>query len=149
VEEALEKARDMQGFREEYGVPDTLEDAKKTVWDFLNLFDDTFLLSFAYSEEEQTYVGTIDMTAIDNRALHSERAWRNHLVGVYYIKQAMVPDFRSMVLGIILIHECEGFDFYGKFGGLNQIARVATEVLSSQPILHRKVKWFHTGKIFC
>jgi hypothetical protein len=145
VELALEKARDMQGFREEYEVRDSLEDAKKTIWEYSNLFDEQVIIAFSYSKDEQCYIATMDLAAMDNKALQTDKAWRTNLAGVYYIKQAMVPDFFSMVNGIVIIHECDGFDFFGKFGGLNHVTRLSQELVGAQPVYHREVKWFHTG----
>jgi hypothetical protein len=144
VEEAVEKARDMQGFRNEYNVRDDLEDAKKTVWEYLNLYDN-FILSFTYSEDEKSYVLAVDFAAMDYKAVQTDKAWRTNIAGIYYIKQAMVPDFLSMCNGITILHECDGFDFYGKFGGLNHISRLSKELFGAQPVLHRNVKWFNAG----
>lgn len=147
VQEALDKAIDMQGFRQEYDIRDNLEDAKKTVWEYTNLFDDSVIISFTYSNHEQCYIATLDLAAMDHKSLQTDKAWRNNLAGVYYVKQAMVPDFFAMNQGIVIIHECEGFDFFGKFGGLKYMARYANELLGAQPVIHREVKWFHTGML--
>jgi hypothetical protein len=145
VEKALDVARNLQCFRQEYDIRDTIEDAKKTVWDFMNLFEN-FTISFGYSVEDENYLWAVDIAAIDNKLLQTDKAWRTNLAGVYYFRQALNPDFLSIGNGMSLIHECEGFDFHGKFGGLGHLTRLAKELIGEYPGLVYCCKWYNTGK---
>jgi hypothetical protein len=144
VVSAVERARNMQYFKQEYDIRDTMEDAKRTIQNLNNLFEH-FVISFSYNGTNKNYVVVIDMTTMDYRALQTDRAWRDYLAGVYYLKQAAFPNFECMCQGITILHECQGFDFYGKFGGLGLLSRLSKELLGDHPALHHSIKWFHTG----
>lgn len=147
LDTAKDHARSMQYFRQEYDIQDTIEDAKRTVWEFLNLFDN-WVLSFGYSTDSQCYVWIIDMAAIDKKALASEKAWQINLAGHYYLRQALNPDFLSIRSGISVVHECLGFKIE-KYGGTNHAKRLCQEVVGPYPAIHCSIKFFHTGTCAC
>lgn len=146
VEMAKSQALTMQHFRQEYDIRDDMEDVKSTMWDFIHLYDDDWVLGFSYNKDYQNYLWAVDIAAIDNQALQTDRAWRTNLAGHYYIRQALNPDFVSISQGIVIVHECGGFNFSGKFGGLGPAKRLAQEIIGNYPSLHHSLMWFNTGK---
>lgn len=146
METTKRQARNMQYFREEYDIRDDMEDAKRSIWEFIHLFDN-WILTFSYSKENLNYLWAVDIAAIDNQTLlQSDKAWRTNLAGHYYMRQALNPDLVAISQGINIMHECGGFDFSGKFGGLGHVTRLAQEVFANYPCLHDCLLWFNTGK---
>ena len=146
VEAAKDHARCLQYFREEYGVRDTMEDAKRTIWDFVNLFDD-WVLSFSYSTEYQSYIWVVDIAKINKNKLTTPESWRTILAGIYYMRHAANPSFYNIRNGISIMYECDGFDLH-QFGGMNFAKRLGQEILGIYPAKHCAMKWFHTGVLF-
>lgn len=144
LQQALDQARSMQYFRQEYDIRDTLEDARRTVQEFLELFPN-WILSFHYCKELSSYFWVVDITAIDIKLLQTQKAWRTNMAGLYYLRQALNPDLLSIASGINIVHECEGFDFRGKFGGTRHITKMAKEFIGDYPSLHGQLMWFRTS----
>lgn len=146
LEEAMCHAIDMQSFRQEYDIKDNMEDAKKSVWEFMTLFEN-FTISFSYCKRTQGYIWVNDIPAQDFSVLVSEKEWRSYLAAIYYIHQAMNSDFLSINNGYSLVHECEGFDIT-TFGGLRHCNRFVRELGSKYPTRHAAVKFYNTSKLF-
>lgn len=143
LEASLSQALSMQHLREEYGIRDTLEDAKRIMWDFLSS-QEGWMIGFRYMDAMDSMVTVLDLAAIDANALATKPdGWKTIMAGTYYIRQALNPDLVCVANGVTTIHECEGFD-WKKFGTKNFI-RVMQEVIAPYPELTRGMSFFHTG----
>ncbi|CAB9501308.1 expressed unknown protein [Seminavis robusta] len=143
MEAALNRIRQMQWFKEEYDIRDSLEDARKLVQEYLCLFEN-HILSFSYSYEHGSYICCIDCAACDKDALQTEKQWQTNLGGFFYMHNAMNPDLMSMRNGVIMVYECEGFTF-SKMGGIKTANRITKDFVAFYPTKHQSLKFYHTG----
>jgi hypothetical protein len=145
MEGAIHRVKQLQWFREEYNVRDTLEDAQSLMKEYLYLFEN-HILAFSYSYQYGCYICCIDVAACDKDLLVLEKQWRTNLGGLFYLHQAMNPDVSSIRNGLIMLYECEGFTFT-KMGGINTAKRTTNDLLAFYPTRIRSSKFYHTGKM--
>ena len=107
IEAALERAEQLQAFREEYGVQDTAEDGIRLFARLNSLFP-CFHLCLSYNHDGGNYVMIYDMTKFDLRLLKTEEQINIWLGGSYYSQAALFPDLEAIRRGAILINELEG-----------------------------------------
>ena len=108
IESALERLLQMQGFREEYGIRDTVAEAVQTMAHYLSLMPGAHL-SFAFNYEDGNYVIIYDNNKMDCDILQQrESNIRTSLAGSYYTLKALCPDLEAVRKGAVLIIECEG-----------------------------------------
>ena len=108
IESALERLLQMQGFREEYGIRDTVAEAVQTMAHYLSLMPGAHL-SFAFNCEDGNYVIIYDNNKMDCDILQQrESNIRTSLAGSYYTLKALCPDLEAVRKGAVLIIECEG-----------------------------------------
>ena len=144
VDAALEQAASMQYLREEYGIRDTMTDAKKVIWDFLHLYED-WLQSFCYIPNLDSMFVVIDLAACDGKAYDRPNGWKTALAGQYYLRQAVNPDLVCVQNGASTIFECRGFE-WAKTGGISAWIRMSKEVFGPYPQLTRNMTFYHTGR---
>lgn len=145
LEASISQAGHMQYLREEYGIRDTLADAKKILWDYLNS-EEKWMLSFCYVPQLDGMIAVIDLTAKDVKDLAKPDGWKI-LAGEYYLRQALNPDLVCVSTGVTTIFECQGFD-WKKSGGMSNILRFCKEVVGPYPQNVRSTLFFHTGEQF-
>lgn len=107
IQAAVERAEQLQAFREEYGVQDTAEDGIRS-FSRLNTLFPCFHLCLSYNHDGGNYVMIYDMTKFDLRLLKSDEQINAWLGGSYYSQAAMFPDLEAIRRGAILINELEG-----------------------------------------
>ncbi|CAB9515159.1 expressed unknown protein [Seminavis robusta] len=144
IEGALERARQMQAFREEYRIADDEESGVKAVADWMELFPG-MVLSVSYSRLEGVYVLVLDDTKFYARNLDDNpKGVPIWFCGNYYVYQAILPDFQSIRKGLIFCVEAGGFDWKVNFG-LTVFRRFWTELAAYYPYHFKEIKVFHGG----
>ncbi|CAB9500140.1 expressed unknown protein [Seminavis robusta] len=142
TEAALERAHQMQSFRQEYGILDTYEHGKQVLHEFMDLFPE-FFLSFSFLDG--AYVLVFDTAKLYANTLNTKpgamAAW---LGSVYYTNHCMSPDLEAVKRGIVYIIECEGFD-WSKHFGVQIFRKFWLEVAAVYPIQFLRIRCFHTG----
>jgi CRAL/TRIO domain len=143
---AVDRALQLQHFREEYGIVDTYEFGSKCLKDLLELFPGIYM-SFDFSESDGSYIIVSDLQKFDISALKNPR---NDLVWIratYFTYQIMCCDMESIRRGVHIIHECDGYD-WKKNMSLNKWRQLYTELTANYPLKIGKLKNFHTGTFF-
>lgn len=147
LEPVLERAYQMQAFREEHRILNTSSQAKQIFRDTMSLFPG-FFLAFMYNKEESSgggYVFVFDSTKVLASTFSSNpKAIDTWLSTLYYIVHAASPDFESIRRGITFNVECEGFDLMKNFG-VKVFSKAWTELGVAYPIHWAKLRHFHTS----
>jgi hypothetical protein len=144
VEQAVHKARQLQWFREEYGISDCTEQCRQMVVGACTLCPGGFL-SLSYNHRDGNYVLIYDMAAIDSHKCYATvESTRVSLGSVYYMFQAMNPDFQAIRQGIVFLVECSGFDWRQNMD-LASFRKAWCELLLVYPKRFQKIKYFNTG----
>ena len=107
TESALARVRGLQAFREEYRISDNPEEGIQMIEAFMNLHPN-FLLSVDIDETLGHFVLIYDYAKRRPGNVKSDRDWRNHLGGMYYLMHAMQNNVHAVRQGVVHICECEG-----------------------------------------
>jgi hypothetical protein len=108
TEGAIERIRQLQCFREEYGILDTAEDGRRCFGEYIQLFPKLHL-SFTFHCEGGSYVMIFDNAEFDAGCLRTPEQFRSWLGGSYYTCATFCPDFESIRTGAVLVAECQGY----------------------------------------
>lgn len=144
VEEAVERARHLQVFREEYSVLDTEPEGLRYLKELVIDLAPEYFLAFNFHED--AYMMALNLKGFEPRSLNTpakEAAW---LVGYYYLQHCLAPDFETLRQGVIFHVECSGYD-WKKHIDLKLIRRLHDSFHSSYPC-RMACKSYHTGTIF-
>ncbi|CAB9505140.1 expressed unknown protein [Seminavis robusta] len=140
---AVDRAIALQGFRQEYDIQNTLEDALVALRNHVLLMPQ-FILDFPYNRSTGGYALIADMRRCDLQTLGTEKGWKMHAAGLYYMLHAMGPEFHSIRTGITYVFECDRFSLASNMDFM--IAKKAcSEVYSVYPFTADKMNFFHTG----
>ena len=101
-----------------------------------------FFLSFSYNHVGGGYVLVSDMQRFDKKKLRTERDWKRHISGIYYMLQSMNADFHSCRQGISLLAECDGFSFSNM--SYKQGMALCTDMFAVYPYNIQHLKYFHS-----
>ncbi|CAB9528729.1 expressed unknown protein [Seminavis robusta] len=144
LESTLQRAHHLQEIRQEYNVVDSFECSKRTVHQAFDRFPGHFL-SFSFSHQEGNYVIVLDFSKQPTtkclKALAEGKELK--LREVYYLLQAVTPDFEAMRRGHIVMAECVSVD---RNQGMNVgMYRSIWHIMLAHPAKLQKFKHFHTG----
>ena len=152
---AVERAAGLQAVREEYKFMDNYQDGRIGLRQLVERNPRQFL-SFSYSELEGKYVLVHDVAQCDVSSARqmadgyyaSSRRDQERilLVGGYFLHHAMTMDFASIRQGLIVLIECEGYNWSMK-GDWKILQRFFTEILQFYP-LRAQLRHFHNGLVF-
>ncbi|CAB9509057.1 expressed unknown protein [Seminavis robusta] len=150
VDAALEQAQTLQGFRMEYDIEESLESGLLFLYEAMRLFPGFFLsLSFTRERHSGHYTLAIDITKLcaGLMALSDGSAMKILITALYFCLQAMNPDLEATRQGMILLCECEKFDWKTDMtlGGFKQIH---AELVKEYPTRWRCTRNFNTGLFF-
>ena len=145
VRDAVDRAQALQDFRQEYSILDSCEDGCHAIKKMAQL-QPLFLLSSNFSPGDGAYAVAMDLTKVDTTAFSTEAQIRSYFAGCYYIGNANFPDLESMRKGLIVLVECEGFDWKKK-PNFKLIQKLYSQLVSIYP-LRAKLMHYHTGVIF-
>jgi hypothetical protein len=95
IESAVDRARHLQTFRQEYGVADTFEQGVALSGDFLKQHPG-HMLTMAYHPTEGNYVIMYDQANFDDSILRDDRCFRTFIGYGWYLYHAVNPDLHAM-----------------------------------------------------
>jgi hypothetical protein len=144
AEVTLCRVHHLQCLKEEYRILDTLQDGKRFLVEYIDLFPNLFLC-LSYCKESGQYILIGDNTKVDSSRLNSEERIHSCMGGAYYMCQMLCPDFEAIRCGTSLVFENEGYVWKSDMKLLKELKRLWTEVLSEYPLAVRRIKYFHTG----
>ena len=108
MEVTLQHIANMQAFKEEYKIMDTMEDALETVNAF-SLQHPEAMLAVEYLPASRNYLCIYDLSKIyPKQQLQTHVQMRIFMAGNYYIRACRSPNFHSIRDGTTTIIECEG-----------------------------------------
>ncbi|CAB9522360.1 expressed unknown protein [Seminavis robusta] len=154
VEEAVARTRRMQYFQQELEIEDSLESGLRFIREAVRLFPGFFLgMSFTYARGGGHYTMAVNTNALNNgRLSNADGAARKTLMtALYHCLHALNPDFESTVQGIVILVECDHFDWnqHGNLAALRHIqSEVGVAVIKHYPTEWHQVRLFNTGMVF-
>lgn len=107
LEDAKERLKKMQNFREEYGIHDNLQEGVELILQFIVHQQPWFVLDVHVDVETDTAVFAQDFSVLDPSKVKSDADWRIFLGGFYYLYQILQPTFGLIREGILVIAESE------------------------------------------
>ena len=147
LECALDRARHMQGFRQEYEIEDTTESGLHVMTEFVKLVPG-FHLALSYCADTGNYIGVYDFSKFYTTKIASEPGgialW---LSSFYHHSNALNPDFEACRRGSSVLAECDGFDWKVNIPSKDMI-RLNGEIAAVYPQSHQHMKYFNTGVLF-
>lgn len=143
IEHAMERLSDLQAFREEYDIRDSIQEGVRIFADYLDLMPGLHL-SYTFNDERGNYVMIYDNTKFKTSNITSEKHIRCWLGGTYYTLAMYCPDFEAIRRGAIIIVECEGHDWKQHFGS-KIMKRMWSEIATVYPCGWEKVQYFNNG----
>ncbi|CAB9503002.1 expressed unknown protein [Seminavis robusta] len=140
---AVDRAISLQGFRQEYDIQNTLEDALVALRNHVLSMPQLFL-DFLCNRSTGGYGAVMDMRCCDLQTLRTEKGWKTLAAGLYYMFHAMGPDFHSTRTGITFVFECDRLSLASNLD-FKIAKKICTEVFCLCPFTADKLKFFHTG----
>lgn len=145
IEVSLDRLAKWQWVLDEYKIVRTAEDCVQCFQKMLKIMP-LYHLGFAYHNDGGNYVMIYDMAGFDSRLLNDEDNVIAWMRSNCYHCDVMNPDLEAVRRGIVLMLECEGYDW--KRGlSLKLLKLVWSEVASVQPLNWAKIKYFNSGVI--
>lgn len=144
---SMDRARNLQGFRENRDVRDTLKEAQTTLQRFTALLP-AHLLHFFFNEHTDTWCFIVDFVKVDMGALSTPEARRTFLVGIYYLYHAVNHQFDAIRRCLFQILECGGFKWRGpRMIDLNLFKEGMEDVVGIYPVTFYKKRFCNAGTI--
>lgn len=144
VTDAVRRAYGLQHFKEAYGIEDGLQQGRRCMQSYTNLFP-TQLLSFSFSQNDGTYVLVHDASKLDTVGLAKRGESDLWFIQSFYIHTALSPDLESIRKGCICCVECEGVDWTKK-QDIKLMHLMFSQLLTNYPF-RGQCKHYHTGMI--
>jgi hypothetical protein len=98
----------LQCFRQEYRIQDTIEDATEIWRIFMTEQQPQHILEIDIVKPSLNFIFMFDNRAFNPKAVDLPKDWRTFLGAYYYMAQCMCKDLRSIREGIVVVIECEG-----------------------------------------
>jgi hypothetical protein len=95
VESAVNRARHLQTFRQEYGVTDTYEQGAAISHAFLKQHPG-HMLTMSYNPAEANYAVMYDQATFDDSILRNDQCWKIFIGYGWYLYHAVNPDLHAM-----------------------------------------------------
>ena len=143
---AVARALQLQHYREEYGIVDNYNFGAKCLEDLLDLYPGVYL-NFSFNKADGNYMLVEDLKEIDIRVCRDPVKSLVHLRGAYFLSQCLCCDFEAIRRGMVLVHECEGYD-WKKNIDIKAIRNLWTDFISAYPTQYHKVRNYHTALFF-
>lgn len=145
VEDAVNRARALQYFRQEYDVQNTVEDGHRAIHNMVGLMPN-FYLSFQFSPADGTYCVIHDDTKVETMTINTPEKITSMCAGSYYVMVLNGPDLESIRKGMLSMAECQGLD-YTMRQDFKLILKIYNQLLSVYPFRGR-IMHYHTGVVF-
>ncbi|CAB9518276.1 expressed unknown protein [Seminavis robusta] len=145
VEGALERAKHLQAFREEYKIMETKDHGYQVLEAFIQLSPQHFL---SYEFQDNSYTMILNLKGLQPKTyLSTPKTFGTWITGFYYMHHCFCPDFETIRQGVSFYAECHGYDS-SLHVNLKFAMRVCAECMTVYPFRLRKAHHFHTS-IMC
>jgi hypothetical protein len=145
LEAAIERVVCPQAFREDFGIIENVNSGRRALHDCLQIFPD-YCSSISYYAAGKNYSFVYDGTKMTAGRLKIPFALDKWIKATYYIFHAVNPDLEAIRGGVLLMCECEGFEFR-KHHGMRTFVEIWTKLGLVYPINIKQTKHSHTGVI--
>jgi hypothetical protein len=145
LEEAMERIRGLQEFRQEYNINDNLEEGNEILHKFVKHYHPGCILTVAYNDVDDNFVFIYDRSQLRYDSLRLPEEWRIAFGAIFYINHMMSQDVKAMREGSIFIAECEGVTRHRL--SFNAISTFWHHFLHHYPMKYKEIKFFHTNVI--
>lgn len=147
TEYAVERARMLQYFQQEYCIQENAEFSIKVGREFQRLMPE-FLMALQYQKQSGNFLLALDISGLHAHGVEAnEGTNRLFFQAIYYLCHAMNPDFKSIRQGPIILGENAGFDWKRNFG-IKTMKRLWSELTGVYPYQFQKLKNFNTGVLY-
>jgi CRAL/TRIO domain len=143
-EGAIKRAKQLQSFREEYGLEDNFSEGQDILYKLVKLFPRHYLC-FSYSY--YSYAITVDLKGLDLSLLNTQDQMRTWLCACYYTCACICPDMDAIRRGVNSMVECNGFDMSLHID-LTTSRRIVDELLAHYPFRYQNAYFYHSGLSF-
>ena len=145
IQEAVERIRHMEVYCQEYDIRNDLEQGKEVLCKWHEFMPGSVLSIFRDHEEHPAgaHVTVLDMAAMDDCKVQTESQRRLFFQQSYYAGHMSSSDFATIRAGVILLMECEGYDWHKFSLRLNQ--QIWEEFIAHYPSNLYSVRQFHNG----
>lgn len=133
VADAVRRAMQLQAFREEYGLKDTLSEQKRVLADYVRQ-NPSICYDYSFDPGQGRYVLVQDIAAFDKSGASTTKQVDDFAIGGYYLLHSQFPDLEATRHGFTVLMECEGFSLSRNKHMWNLMQKFNTEVLSAYPV---------------
>ncbi|CAB9519029.1 expressed unknown protein [Seminavis robusta] len=140
---AINRAVQMQHYREAYDISDTYQFGSKCLMDVMDLFPG-LLLSFSFNHLDGNYAIVEDLAKFDISALRDPVKGKVWMRAAYFLQHCLCCDFEAILRGIIIIHEFDSFD-WKKNIDLKALRQLWTELSLDYPMKVHRFLNYHCG----
>ena len=141
VEGAIAAATALQAIREEYKFIDSCEEGVRSLRKVVE-YNPRKFLNFSFSETEQKHVFVHDVC----QRVSQEENIETYMAGAYYLFQTVTMDFESIRRGIIVLIECQGYDWNQK-RSWKLAQKMFMELIYYYPV-KGEFRHYHNGLVF-
>lgn len=131
VNDAVNRAKSLQGFKTEHGITDSYEEGCREIEEVAQLLPN-LVLFFGFSHSDGCYVMVHDSVQIDAGVLNTASKTSTCFANTYYHVHAACPDLESVRKGFICVTECEGMSWAEK-DTFKLLLKLASGLMSSYP----------------
>lgn len=143
LEGAIQRAYNLQEIEEAFDIRNTAEDGMRYLNENIQVHSE-FFLSFSFAPRDSCYVFITDMKGFERKKLRARPDGDNLFVAsTYYIGHCACPDFESVRNGIVMLVECDGYNWATNLD--IRLARLWSSVHMAYPIRSKKMKYFNSG----
>ena len=140
IEEFLDRALQLQYYREEYGIVDTVDFGLQCIRELMDLCPGYFL-AYCFIPDG-SYVLIVDQAKFDAQAIRQSRIV--YFKASYFVSSLFFVDLESIRKGSVLMYECDGYDWKQNLR-LSDFRKVGLDLVSIYPHHIQQVKFFNTG----
>ena len=134
----------MQAFREQYGIQETIEEAEECIND-MTLLQPGLFLGLQYLPSTGNCISINDWAAFFPRKIQTREQYSQFLRGSYYRFQSMSPTFLAIREGMANLFECEGVSSENYDSAFHE--RLFAELYLSYPKRHKEVFFVNSPTI--
>ncbi|CAB9523694.1 expressed unknown protein [Seminavis robusta] len=148
VERAMDRVMKMQALKEEYGILDTVEQARQTLGTVLGDYFPGVLLHFGFDQEMETSLIVYDFSRTDKQIFKCPNRVSTVIQAAYYVSHAKFSNLQIVRKGNVHIMECSGYSWSLNMFDLKITKRLLTEVHGSYPSTFYQLFMYHTPMAF-
>ncbi|CAB9514859.1 expressed unknown protein [Seminavis robusta] len=137
-----------QALKEEYGILDTIEQARRSIGICAEDYFPGFLLHFGLDEQMETSMIVYDFAKGDKQVFRCRDKVGNCICCGYYVSHAKFSNLQFVRKGNIHIMECSGYDFSLNMFDIQIMKKLTIEVCGSYPSTFLQCFLYHTPLAF-